>query len=213
MCRNVKVANSYFGWLLLPSQVSRTDRQIDALVAAYVFWRVSNHARDSLRDKTQVGCRLYQFRSSGLSDVFFNLGRWSARFWFFGNIPSLNDASHILVIDWANCLHNCITSHVGIWSRPRCLAGKFMMILEILTVVTDRNIQRKHWSKPTYWGSTTTGGADSVDWWMLPILSRKPVAKSSAVCWYNGHLVYSTIRFWVADVRGDGIVPVFLYPS
>ena len=83
--------------------------------------------------------------------VFFNLGRTIARFWFFGNIPSLNDAVHNLAIDGASCLQNCFTSHVGTGSRPHCLAGAFMMILEISAVVTGRNVDSVHADR----GSTT----------------------------------------------------------
>ena len=69
-----------------------------------------------------------------MSGGLFNLRWWIARFWFFGDISSLNDASHILATELFNCLHNRFTSNVGAPSRPRCLVGNLVMILEILAI-------------------------------------------------------------------------------
>ena len=79
------------------------------------------------------------------------------QYWFFGSIPFLNDALHILAIDEANCLQNLFTNHVGALSGLHCLADEFMMILENSTVVTYRNVESESADR----GSAC--GAGSVD--------------------------------------------------
>ena len=93
--------------------------------------------------KLNLDIGLYAFSSFGLSGSFSGtIDRMVLVLWQYSF--SQRRVEH-LTIHRANCLHNCFTSHVGAGSRPRCLAGEFMMMLEILAIVTGQKDEQKHW--------------------------------------------------------------------